>query len=108
MKIPHNEPLDVAIYQTGFGGGKTWAGSLLGISLAKKYPGSRGMAGAATFTLLERTTLTKYLEHLDVLGYKKNINYTFNASKHLIKFDNGLWILLTRKNLSQWMCIGFK
>ena len=31
IEIPHNASLDVAIYQGGFGSGKTWCGSLLGI-----------------------------------------------------------------------------
>ena len=41
MSIPHNQELDIAIYQGGYGSGKTWCGSLLGILLAKKYAGSR-------------------------------------------------------------------
>ena len=31
IEIPHNYSLDVAIYQGGFGSGKTFAGALLGI-----------------------------------------------------------------------------
>ena len=31
MSIPHNQELDIAIYQGGYGSGKTWCGSLLGI-----------------------------------------------------------------------------
>ena len=27
MSIPHNQELDVAIYQGGYGSGKTWCGS---------------------------------------------------------------------------------
>ena len=38
IEIPHSNSLDVAIYQGGYGSGKTWCGSLLGILLAKKYP----------------------------------------------------------------------
>ena len=34
IEIPHSESLDVAIYQGGYGSGKTWCGSLLGILLA--------------------------------------------------------------------------
>ena len=41
IEIPHSNSLDVAIYQGGYGSGKTWCGSLLGILLAKKYPGCR-------------------------------------------------------------------
>lgn len=35
IEIPHSNSLDVAIYQGGYGSGKTWCGSLLGILLAK-------------------------------------------------------------------------
>ncbi len=31
LEIPHEYSLDVAVYQGGFGSGKTFAGSLLGI-----------------------------------------------------------------------------
>ena len=31
IEIPHNESLDVAVYQGGYGSGKTWCGALLGI-----------------------------------------------------------------------------
>ena len=51
LQVPHNQELDVAIYQGGFGSGKTWAGALLGISLARKYPGCRGLVGAKEYSL---------------------------------------------------------
>ena len=37
FNIPHNNSLDVVIYQGGYGSGKTWCGSLLGLMLARKY-----------------------------------------------------------------------
>lgn len=89
MKVPHNEMLDVCIYQSGFGGGKTFAGALLGINLCEKYAGCRGLVGAATFTLVERTTLVKYFEHLEAMGYKKGKDYRYNETKHLLSFKNG-------------------
>ena len=70
LKIPHNDMLDVAIYQGGFGSGKTWAGSLLGIMLSQKYAGSRGLVGANEYELVRKTTLVSYLEHLERFGYK--------------------------------------
>ena len=51
IEIPHSNQLDVAIYQGGFGSGKTWCGSLLGILLARKYPGCRGLVGAKNMNL---------------------------------------------------------
>jgi hypothetical protein len=35
MQIPHDKDLDVAVYQGGFGSGKTFCGSLLGLLLAR-------------------------------------------------------------------------
>ena len=57
IEIPHSEALDVAIYQGGYGSGKTWCGSLLGILLAKKYPGSRGLVGAKEYELVRKLHL---------------------------------------------------
>ena len=95
LQIPHDKNLDVAIYQGGFGSGKTWAGTLLGITLAEKYAGCRGLVGAYTYTLLEKTTMIKYFEHLDYLGRRRGKDYTYNAQKHLIKFKNGseIWFM---------------
>ena len=41
LEVPHDEGLDVAIYQVGFGSGKTFSGSLLGLLLCRKYPGKK-------------------------------------------------------------------
>ena len=37
LEIPHKYSLDVAVYQGGYGSGKTFAGALLGILLAVKF-----------------------------------------------------------------------
>ena len=76
---------DVAIYQGGYGSGKTFCGSLLGILLALKYPGIIGLVGAFTFTLLRDTTLKMYLQHLDNL----KIKYNYNKAESLITLPNG-------------------
>ena len=96
MKIPHNYSLDVAIYQGGYGSGKTWCGSLLGILLAKKYPGSRGLVGAKEYELARKTTLVSYLEHLEALGYKQGVNYWYNKNDKIIRFKNGSEILFSQ------------
>lgn len=91
IKNSNDEKLDrdVAVYQGGFGSGKTFAGSLLGITLAFKYPGITGLVGAQTVGLLRDTTLAAYLEHLDSLG----VNYEFLKSENKLKFENGSEIL---------------
>ena len=95
MEIPHSNSLDVAIYQGGFGSGKTWCGSLLGILLARKYPGSKGLVGAKEYELVRKTTLVSYLEHLDALNYKENKDYIYNKIDKIIKFSNGSQILFS-------------
>lgn len=95
MHIPHDFPLDVAIYQGGFGSGKTWCGALLGIMLARKYPGSRGLVGAKEYELVRKTTLVTYLEHLENLGYRENTHYFYNKVDKIIKFKNGSEILFS-------------
>lgn len=96
MQIPHNHPLDVAIYQGGYGSGKTWCGALLGIMLARKYPKSKGLVGAKEYELVRKTTLVSYLEHLEALGYKEKEHYTYNKVDKIIKFKNGSEILFSQ------------
>ena len=95
IQISHEYPLDVAIYQGGYGSGKTWCGALLGIMLARKYPGSRGLVGAKEYELVRKTTLVTYLEHLDNLGYRENTHYFYNKVDKIIKFKNGSEILFS-------------
>lgn len=96
MTVPHGNSLDVAIYQGGYGSGKTWCGSLLGILLAKKYPGCRGLVGAKEYELVRKTTLVSYFEHLDVLGYKAGVHYKYNKVDKIITFKNGSEILFSQ------------
>ena len=95
MEIPHDYPLDVAVYQGGYGSGKTWCGALLGLILAKKYPGSRGLVGAKEYELVRKTTLVTYLEHLESLGYREGTHYKYNKIDKIIKFKNGSEILFS-------------
>lgn len=93
LEIPHEHQLDTVVYQGGFGSGKTFAGSLLGILLCMKFPGIRGLVGAQTYTLIRDTTLVSYFEHLDNLGYKKHIHYDFYKTEAKLCFKNGSEIL---------------
>jgi PBSX family phage terminase large subunit len=96
IEIPHNDALDVVVYQGGYGSGKTWVGSLLGIMLARKYPGCRGLVGAKEYELVRKTTLVSYLEHLEQLGYKQGVHFTYNKVDKIIKFKNGSEILFSQ------------
>ena len=95
LNIPHKNTLDVAIYQGGYGSGKTWCGSLLGILLAMKYPGCRGLVGAKEYELVRKTTLVSYLEHLEKMGFKYGVDYSYNKVDKIIKFSNGSEILFS-------------
>lgn len=95
IEIPHSNSLDVAIYQGGFGSGKTWCGSLLGILLARKYPASKGLVGAKEYELVRKTTLVSYLDHLENLGYIQDKDYVYNKIDKTIKFSNGSEILFS-------------
>lgn len=95
LNIPHNNTLDVAIYQGGYGSGKTWCGSLLGILLAMKYPGCRGLVGAKEYELVRKTTLVSYLEHLDNMGFIYGVDYSYNKVDKIIRFSNGSEILFS-------------
>lgn len=95
LNIPHNETLDVAIYQGGYGSGKTWCGSLLGLLLAYRYPGCRGLVGAKEYELVRKTTLVSYMEHLENFGFKSGKDYTYNKVDKIIRFSNGSEILFS-------------
>ena len=95
LNIPHNYPLDVAMYQGGYGSGKTWCGSLLGISLSQVYPGSKGLVGAKEYELVRKTTLVSYFEHLDTMGFIQGRDYTYNKNDKIIQFTNGSEILFS-------------
>lgn len=93
LEIPHDYSLDVAVYQGGYGSGKTFAGSLLGILLALKFPGIRGLVGAQTYTLVRDTTLQTYFEHLDNFGFTEGKDYDWSSSLQKLSFKNGSEIL---------------
>ncbi len=93
LEIPHDYTLDVAVYQGGYGSGKTFAGSLLGILLALKFPGVRGLVGAQTYTLVRDTTLQTYFEHLENFGFVDGIDYEWSSTLQKLTFKNGSEIL---------------
>ena len=93
MEIPHNMTLDVAVYQGGFGSGKTFCGALLGVLLALKYPQIRGLVGAQTYPLVRDTTLSTYFEHLDAMGFREGKEWEFCKTERILRFKNGSEIM---------------
>jgi PBSX family phage terminase large subunit len=110
MIIPHDFPRDIALYQGGFGSGKTFCGSLIGILLCMKYQGITGLVGAQTYTLLRDTTLKQYFEHLDNMGFKAGVHYDYKTSEEILRFKNGSEILfrhLQEPNKLKSLNLGF-
>lgn len=108
--IPHDYDRDIALYQGGYGSGKTFCGSLIGICLCLKYPGITGLVGAQTYTLLRDTTLKQYFEHLDNMGFKAGYHYDYKSSEEILKFKNGSEILfrhLQEPNKLKSLNLGF-
>lgn len=88
-KKKNSIPLDVSCYQGGFGSGKTWCGSLRGILYCLKYPGIRGLAGAATQDQIDNTTKKQYVEHLINMGFEEGLHFWFEDRKTKLCFLNG-------------------
>lgn len=94
IELPsHGYGIDVSLYQGGYGSGKTFAGSLLGIILCLKYPGIRGLVGAQTFSLVRDTTLVSYKEHLDKMGLQEGTDWKEYKSESKLVFSNGSEVL---------------
>lgn len=97
IQVPNHEIVtdDYAIYQGGFGAGKTWAGCLLGILLCMQTPNLLMLSVAATYTQLEDTTIRMYRQLLDEMGFKYGTDYQFwgATGKARIKFSNGAEII---------------
>ncbi len=93
LEIPHKYSLDVAVYQGGYGSGKTFAGALLGVLLALKFPGITGLVGAQTYTLVRDTTLKMYFEHLESIGFVDKVDYKWVSAEQKLVFRNGSEIL---------------
>ena len=93
MEIPHSHTLDVAVYQGGFGSGKTFCGALLGLLLALKYPQIKGLVGAQTYPLVRDTTLCTYFEHLAAMGMDEGSDWTFCKTERVLRLKNGSEIM---------------
>lgn len=110
MIVPHGYPRDIALYQGGYGSGKTFVGSLIGILLCLQYAGIRGLVGAQTYTLLRDTTLRQYFEHLDSMNMAQGVHYDYIKAEERIKFKNGSEILfrhLQEPNKLKSLNLGF-
>jgi hypothetical protein len=90
---------DPTITEVGYGGaaggGKTrlgWYVALFGYCEA--YKGARFAVGRKELKTLRLTTLAELFVIFQELGYRKDIDYTFNAQDNILKFPNGSEIIL--------------
>lgn len=97
IEVPNSDVVteDYAIYQGGFGAGKTWAGCLLGILLCMQTPGLLMLSVANTYSQLEDTTIRMYRQLLDEMGfvYGKDYKYWGATGKARIRFANDAEII---------------
>lgn len=92
---------DISLYQGGMGSGKTFCGSLRGLTcFALKFAGCRGLVGAKSQDLLDNTTKRKYEEHLENIGLKEGVHWWYTDRKQTMNFINGSVIRF--KTLSDW------
>ena len=91
---------DICCYYGGMGAGKTFSGSLKGITYALSWAGCRGLVGAKSQDLLDNTTKRKYVEHLENIGLKEGTHYWFTDRGQTLNFINGSTIRF--KTLSDW------
>ena len=91
---------DISVYYGGVGSGKTWCGSLRGLTYALQWAGCRGLVGAVSQDLLDNTTKRKYLEHMENMGLVEGEHWWFEDRQQQIHFKNGSVIRF--KTLSDW------
>ena len=91
---------DISLYQGGMGSGKTFVGSLRGLTFALTWAGCRGLVGAKSQDLLDNTTKAKYLEHMANIGLVEGVHWWYSDRKQTVNFLNGSQIRF--KTLSDW------
>ena len=91
---------DISCYYGGMGAGKTFCGSLRGLTYALLWDGCRGLVGAKSQDLLDNTTKRKYIEHMENIGLQEDVHYWWSDRRQTLNFVNGSVIRF--KTLSDW------
>jgi hypothetical protein len=78
--------MDICLYQGGFGSGKTKGGVELGLMLAEKYQGVRGLVAGMTWPLIRDATLAEYFEIFDDRDWYEGRDYIWQSSKKKLLF----------------------
>lgn len=72
---------DIKLYQGGVGSGKTFLGTIKGLTVLEQNPGATWLVASDTMSRLSITTCETYEEVLDAA----KISYKHNKSKHFIR-----------------------
>ena len=81
-------------YGGAAGGGKTRLGWYLIILLCKTYIGARCVVGRKELKTLRMTTLAELWIIFNEMKMRKGIDYTFNATDNVLRFENGSEVML--------------
>lgn len=81
-------------YGGAAGGGKTRLGWYLAITVCEMYPGARFAVARKELKTLRLTSLAELFIIFGELGYKKDVDYSFNAQDNILRFPNGSEIIL--------------
>ena len=73
-------------YGGAAGGGKTRFGWYLAITVCETYAGARGIVGRKELKTLKTTTLAELWAIFLELGYKKDVDYTYDNNLNILKF----------------------
>lgn len=80
--------------------GKTFIGSLRGLLFAFMWAGCTGLVGAQSQDLLDSTTKTKYVWHLENMGMEEGKHYWWSDRKTMLTLANGSKIRF--RTVSNW------
>lgn len=93
--IFENEDITELGYGGAAGGGKTRLGWYVAVfGYCEAFAGARFAVGRKELKTLRITTLAELFKIFSELGYKQDVDYTFNAQDNIIRFPNGSEILL--------------
>jgi len=84
----NNPQINELGYGGAAGGGKTRLGCYFGIVGTQQYPGSRFGIGRKELKTLRLTTMATLFEVMAELGFKKELDYRFNAQDNVLTFTN--------------------
>jgi len=80
LSMPEGVHADYALYQGGWGCGKSFTGALFGFLRCCQHPGSRGVVVSDTLRRLKRTTLDSYRQLFALAGWRRKVDYIWRET----------------------------